>query len=83
MFAAKNEKPWQLTLDNEEAQRKPNSYKGLFAKSESEYYTIYPANKVEKNGKTGKTLFGSVGYQIKNAQGESVAAVNTMDRGMV
>ncbi len=83
VFAAKDEKPWQLTLDNEEAQRKPNSYKGLFAKSDTEYYTIHPANKVEKNGKTGKTLFGSVGYEIKNAQGESVAAVNTMDRGTV
>lgn len=83
VFPTVKSSPWQLTLDNEAAQAHPNTYKGLFAKNDKEYYTIHPANKVEKNGKTGATLFGSMGYEIRNAQGQAVAAVSTMDKGMV
>ena len=66
-----------------EVLRRAKSYVGYLAKSKTEYYTIHPATKIEKNAKTGKTLLGSVGYEIYDQNRGAVAAVSLMNKGMV
>jgi hypothetical protein len=83
LYTGNDEQPWQLVLDNQATQAKPGKYTGVLAKSRSEYYTIVPVTKLEKNGKSGNTLAGSVGFEIKNPEGRSVAAVSLIDKGMV
>jgi hypothetical protein len=38
---------------------------------------------MEKNGKSGNILAGSVGFELFDPQGRSVAAVSLVDKGMV
>jgi hypothetical protein len=83
IFSDKDEQPWQLVLDNQVAQALPNRYTGKLAKSASEYYTIVPVTKVESKGKTGNTLLGAIGFEFRNAEGKTVAAVSLVDKGMV
>jgi hypothetical protein len=84
IFASpKDEQPWQLVLDNQAAQALPDRYVGKLAKSASEYYTIVPVTKVESKGKTGNTLLGAIGFEFRNAEGKTVAAVSLIDKGMV
>jgi hypothetical protein len=84
IFASpKDEQPWELVLDNQTAQALPNRYVGKLAKNASEYYTIVPVSKVESKGKTGNTLLGAIGFEFRNAEGKTVAAVSLIDKGMV
>jgi len=83
LFTRGDEAPWQLMLDNEEAQRRAKTYVGRLMKSESQYYTIHPVTKLQKNGKEGKILGGSVGYEIRDPKGVALAAVSMMGKGMV
>lgn len=76
-------RPWEMAIDNQDAQARPRQYTGVLAKSKDEYYTIVPVNKLETKGKTGSTLFGSVGFEFRNKQGKTVAAVSMMDKGMI
>jgi hypothetical protein len=50
------------------------------ATSKTEYYTLVPVTKLEKNGKTGNILGGSVGFEFQNEQGTAIAAVSLMDK---
>lgn len=83
IFAGNDETPWQLVLDNQAVQVKPKKYLGILAKNKTDYYTLVPVTKLEKNGKTGNILGGSVGFEFLNAQGHAVAAVSLIDKGMV
>ena len=83
LFTRSDERPWELLLDNEEAQMRSRTYSGYIAKSKEEYYTIHPATKIEKNGKVGSTLAGAVGFEIRDPKGVTVAAVSQMNKGMV
>lgn len=83
VYADRTGIPWQLVLDNQAAQAVPKQYTGVFAKSKNEYYTLVPATKLERNGKSGNTLLGSVGFEIRNKDGKALAAVSMIDRGMV
>ena len=83
VYNGNDEQPWQLVLDNQAAQAKPKSYTGVFARNRNEYYTLVPVRKIEKNGKAGNILAGSVGYEIRNADDKAVAAVSLIDKGMV
>jgi hypothetical protein len=83
VFINNDEDPWQLVLDNQAAQAKSKSYIGILAKSKKEYYTLIPITKLEKNGKTGSILGGSVGFEFQNEQGTAIAAVSLIDKGMV
>lgn len=75
--------PWQLVLDNTAAQFSPNEYTGFFAVNEQQYYTLKPL--MHLKGKKGpkKILMGSVGYEIFDSKGKSVAAVSLIDSGEV
>jgi hypothetical protein len=76
--------PWQLLLDNEATQLDSKHYIGVIAKSRTEYYTIVPVTRLEKNGKAGNTLLGaSVGFELRNPDGKPVGAVSMIDKGMV
>lgn len=78
-----DERPWEMIIDNQASQAKPKEYIGYIAKSRSEYYSIVPVRKLEKNGKSGNILAGSIGYEFRNPQGKPVAAVSLIDNGMV
>ena len=83
MFINEEERPWQLILDNEAAQRSPREYSGVFALDEEEFYTLRPVFHVM--GKKGpvKLLAGSVGYEIFDRKENAVAAVSLIDGGNV
>jgi hypothetical protein len=83
VYTGNDGKPWQLLLDNQQSQMRSKSYVGYFAKNRNEYYTIHPASKIEKNGKSGSTLLGAVGFEIHDQNGRAVAAVSLMNKGMV
>ena len=83
LYAAENEKPWQMVIDNQASQGEPKTYTGLIAQDRNHYYTIVPVNRLEKNGKTSSMPFGSIGYEFRDQDGRAVAAVSMMDKGMV
>lgn len=83
VYASPTDKPWQLLLDNEASQASAKSYKGVFAKSREEYYTILPVTKLESKGQLRNMPFGSAGFEIQNRQGKPVAAVSMMNNGVV
>jgi hypothetical protein len=81
--SAHDDRPWELALDNQQSQAAPGTYTGYLAKSKDEYYTIVPATKVEMKGKTGNTLMGAIGFEFRNKDGKTVAAVSLIDKGMI
>jgi hypothetical protein len=83
LFINHGSQPWELLLDNKLSQTDPEHYFGYFARCNFDYYTIYPITSIEKNNKVANVPFGSIGYQIKNKDGKTVAAVSLMDKGVV
>ena len=79
----KDERPWEMIIDNVASQARPKKYIGYIAKSASEYYSIVPVSKMELNGRSGNILAGSIGYEFRDPAGNPVAAVSLIDRGMV
>jgi hypothetical protein len=72
-----------MAIDNQQSQASPKKYTGLLAKNKQEYYTIVPVTLIEKNGKSGNTLLGAVGFEFRNKEGKTVAAVSLIDKGMI
>lgn len=83
IYAAAGEQPWQMVIDNQAVQAERRTYKGLLAQSKDKYYTIVPVINLEKNGKVGTILGGSVGFEFYDPAGKPVAAVSMMNNGMV
>ncbi len=83
LFINNEDQPWQLVLDNQAAQARPKKYTGVIAKSREQYYTLVPITKLQSKGKTGSILGGSVGYEIQDPKGRTLAAVSLIDKGMV
>lgn len=85
IFPSKNEHPWEMLIDNNAAQVKAKTYTGLLAKSKNEYYTVAPVYKLmNKEGKAvALPLGGSVGFEFKDQNGNTVAAVSLIDNGVV
>jgi hypothetical protein len=80
----KAERPWELIIDNVQAQMKPKKYVGYLSRGADDYYTIVPVREMEgKDGKPQAILFGSVGFEFRNKEGKAVAAVSKIDRGIV
>ena len=75
--------PWQLLLDRQAVQTEAGSYRGLFARDGSNYYTLRPVDRIL--GKKGpvKWPVGIAGYEILNPKNEPVAAISTIDAGQV
>jgi len=75
---------WELFLDNQEGVRNPKDRIGYLAKNRSDYYTIIPSTRIKsKKGKTGEMPFGSAGFEIRNRDGQALAAVSLIDKGIV
>lgn len=84
IFASeKDNRPWEMAIDNEASQARPKKYIGYLAKGKSDYYSIVPVTKAEANGKTGNILAGSVGFEFRDKEGKTKAAVSLIDKGMV
>ena len=77
------ELPWQLMLDNQAAQTHAKSYTGVFALDDNRYYTLVPVTKVASKSGPKSILMGSVGYEIKNPAGKTVAGISLIDQGQV
>lgn len=74
--------PWQLVLDNDAAQVFPGEYTGFFALDQDNFYSLKSINKIA--GKKGpQTVPRSIGYEIFDSSGTSVAAVSLVDNGEV
>jgi hypothetical protein len=83
IYTAENEKPWQMMIDNQAAQAQAKIYTGVLARDKDEYYTIVPVTRLEKNGKSGNILAGSVGFEFRDPANKAVAAVSMIDKGMI
>ncbi|HEU4472351.1 MAG TPA: hypothetical protein VFR58_14765 [Flavisolibacter sp.] len=83
IFTGNDAEPWQLLLDNQASQSRSRTYTGYLVKGRDEYYTIHPVTKLDHKGKTGNTLMGSVGFEIRDREGRALAAVSLIDKGMV
>lgn len=77
-----NAQPWELFFDNRAAQRS-KAYAGSLMQSPENYYTIVPINKLQ--GKNGPVTmpFGAVGFEFRNRQGQPVAAISIVNKGVV
>ncbi|RYD58360.1 MAG: hypothetical protein EOP56_05430 [Sphingobacteriales bacterium] len=77
------DEPWELFLDNNEAQIRRKHPAGYLTRGD-EYYTIEPVWQVQsKNGRIGDMPFGSAGFEIVNKDGDVMAAVSLIDNGRV
>jgi hypothetical protein len=83
IFMNKDGNAWELLLENQDWQRNSKSFVGYLAKNKDNYYTIHPVTSVEKDGKKSMLPFGAVGFEIRNKEGKSLAAISMMDNGLV
>lgn len=84
LFATdRDERPWEMVIDNQLSQERPKEYIGYLAKSQTEYYSIVPVTKLDTKKGTGNILAGSIGFEFRNPQGQAVAAVSFLDNGVV
>ena len=84
LYFNKQEKPWELLLDNVQSQLRPGTYTGFLSQDRDNYYTIVPVRQMEgKDGKPANILFGTVGFEFRDKYGNPVAAVSLIDRGVV
>lgn len=72
------EKPWELFLDNTQAQLRRREATG-YLHNGNRYYTIVPVWEVTRKGKTGTLPFGTAGLEFRDEEGRAVAAVSLMD----
>lgn len=85
IFTDKQEAPWEMLIDNYEAQRYAKTYIGLLARSSNEYYTVAPVYKLRNSKAEAVNLpfGGSVGFEFKNREGKVLAAVSMIGNGAV
>jgi len=84
LYTNQFDRPWELLLDNEAWQAQSNTYQGLLSQDKENYYTLVPiTHMLTKNGKAGKILFGSIGFEFRDKNNKAVAAVSTIDKGLV
>ena len=83
IFANNEARPWQLVLDNTAAQLAPESYTGFFIFDEQQYYTLKPLTHILGKKGPQKILMGSLGYEVFDSRGISVAAISMIDNGEV
>lgn len=82
-FLNDEKRPWQLVLDNHATQVFPGEYTGFFALDDKNFYTLTPITELQGKNGAQKILGGSIGYEIFNSNGKSVAAVSLIDNGEV
>jgi hypothetical protein len=82
IYPARGEEPWELFLDNTNAELHRKDYIGYVRRGQ-EYYSVIPVWKLAKKGKIRDMPFGSAGFEIRNDKDETVAATSLMDNGKV
>ncbi|WP_156879187.1 hypothetical protein [Salinimicrobium xinjiangense] len=83
IFLNSETQPWQLVLDNHAAQLSAGDYTGFFALDKNNFYKLKPLTRVVGKKGPQEMIFGSIGYEIFDNRGTSVAAVSLVDRGEV
>jgi hypothetical protein len=84
IYLKNSEKPWEMVINNNDAQRDRKNYTGFLALDRHTYYTNKPVYKLtNQKGKEVKTIAGSIGFEFLNKEGKAVAAVSTMNEGIV
>lgn len=83
IFINEEVRPWQLILDNQAAQVFADDYTGFLAKNADEFYALEPITHYEGKNGAERIAAGSIGYEIFNKEGNSVAAVSLVDKGEV
>lgn len=84
IYLKNDEQPWEMVIDNEASQAKAKSYTGTVAQSKDKFYTIHPVYSITGNkGKVYTMPIGSMGYEIRTKEGKPVAAISTVDNGIV
>jgi hypothetical protein len=83
IVTGRNQEPWELFLDNTEAQVRRKHSAGYIARGDK-FYTIEPVWQVQKkNGTIADMPFGSVGFEIKDSNNQVMAAVSLINNGKV
>lgn len=84
LYTAANQKPWEMIIDNVEANWKPGSYTGYLLKDADHYFKIIPVRHMEgKDGKPAKIPMGLIGFEFRDRNDKPLAAVSLIDRGVV
>lgn len=84
IYTKEGERAWELLLDNAQSQRNPKSYVRYLSQGKDRYYTVVPICEMEgKDGKSASTLFGAIGFEIRNREGKAVATVSLLDKGVI
>jgi hypothetical protein len=84
IYLKSSERPWEMVIDNNDAQRQRKNYTGFLAIDRNNYYTIKPVYTIRNSkGKSVNTIAGSIGFEFRNKEGKPVAAVSLIDRGVV
>jgi hypothetical protein len=84
IFLKSSDRPWEMVIDNNDAQRQRKNYMGFLALDKDTYYTIKPVYSIRNSkGRTVNTVAGSIGFEFSNKDGKPVAAVSLIDRGIV
>lgn len=84
IYLKNSDRPWEMIIDNNDAQRQRKNYTGFLALDRNTYYTIRPVYTLKNNkGRELKTIAGSVGFEFRNRDGKAIAAVSLMDKGIV
>lgn len=79
----KDDRPWEMVIDNQLAQAKRKEYIGYLAKSRTEYYSVIPVYHMETAKGNASTLGGTIGFEFRDPGGKPVAAVSLLDNGVV
>ena len=84
IYLKNSNRPWELVINNNQAQRHRKSYIGFLALDSRTYYIIRPIYSLKnKSGESVDILGGSFGFEIQDQNGSPLAAVSLIDNGMV
>ena len=84
IYLKNSDRPWEMIIDNNDAQEKRKTYIGFLALDRRTYYLIKPIYSVKnRKGDAVNILGGSFGFEFQDRNGRPLAAVSLIDRGLV
>ena len=84
IYLKNSDRPWEMMIDNNDAQEKRKTYTGFLALDRRTYYVIKPIYSLKnKKGDAVNILGGSFGFEFQDRNGTPLAAVSLMDKGIV
>jgi hypothetical protein len=84
IYLKNSDRPWEMVIDNNGAQRDRRNYTGFLALDSRTYYVIKPIYSLQnKKGEAVNIIGGSFGFEFQDRNGRPLAAVSMMDNGRV